>query len=86
MYLALDMQTDSEILQKDLEIFENWEKFWNTNFNPSKCQVIHVTKRKKSVQTKYNLHYCVFERVQSAKYLGITLSEDLKRSEQQQKA
>ena len=46
MYLALDKQADSEILQKDLEILENWEKLWDMSFNPSKCQVIHVTRRK----------------------------------------
>ena len=43
MYLALDKQGDSEILQKDLESLEKWEKLWDMSFNPSKCQVIHVT-------------------------------------------
>ena len=33
MYLALDKQADSEILQKDLEILENWEKLWDTGFS-----------------------------------------------------
>ena len=45
MYLALDKQGDSEILQKDLESLEKWEKLWDMSFNPSKCQVIHVTRR-----------------------------------------
>ena len=44
MYLALDKQADSEFLQKDLEILENWEKLWDMSFNPSKCQVIHPYK------------------------------------------
>ena len=35
MYHALDKQADSEILQKDLEILENWEKLWDMSFNPS---------------------------------------------------
>ena len=81
MYLALDKQADSEILQKDLEILENWEKLWDMSFNPSKCQVIHVTRRKTPLQTKYHLHGCVLESVPSAKYLGVTISEDLKWSE-----
>ena len=81
MYLALDKQADSEILQKDLEILENWEKLWDMSFNPSKCQVIHVTRRKTPPQTKYHLHGCVLESVPSAKYLGVTISEDLKWSE-----
>ena len=82
MYLALDIkQADSDILQKDLEILENWEKLWDMSFNPSKCQVIHVTRRKTPLQTKYHLHGCVLESVPSAKILGVTISEDLKWSE-----
>ena len=81
MYLALDKHADSEILQKDLEILENWEKLWDMSFNPSKCQVLHVTRRKAHLQTKYHLHGCVLESVPSAKYLGVTISEDLKWSE-----
>ena len=81
MYLALDKQADSEILQKDLEILENWEKLWDMSFNPSKCQVNYVTRRKTPLQTKYHLHGCVLESVPSAKYLGVTISEDLKWSE-----
>ena len=74
MYLALDRQDKSEILQKDLESLEKWEKLWDM----SKCQVIHVTRRKTPFQTKYNLHGCILESVPSAKYLGVTVSEDLK--------
>ena len=51
------------------------------SFNPSKCQVIHVTRCKTPLQTKYHLHGCVLESVPSAKYLGVTISEDLKWSE-----
>ena len=53
MYLALDRQDKSEILQKDLESLEKWEKLWDMSFNPSKCQVIHVTRCKNPFQTKY---------------------------------
>ena len=70
MYLALDNQADLEILQKDLEILENWEKLWDMSFNPSKCQVIHVVWLKTPPQTKYHLHGCALESVPSAIYLG----------------
>ena len=77
MYLALDKQGDSEILQKDLESLEKWEKLWDMSFNPSKCQVIHVTRSKSPSQAIYYLHGCALESVSSAKYLGVTVSEDL---------
>ena len=70
MYLALDKQDNSEILHKNIEAIERWEKLWSMSFNPSKCQVIHVTRRKTPFQTKYNLHCCVVESVPSAKYFG----------------
>ena len=78
MYLSLSTQADSEILQKDIEQLDKWEKLWDMNFNPSKCQVIHVTRRKTPFQTQYSLHGCVLESVPSAKYLGVTISEDLR--------
>ena len=47
------------------------------HFNPSKCQVINITKRKKKVETSYTLHGVTLEAVTSAKYLGVTISDDL---------
>ena len=46
-------------------------------FNPSKCQVIQITKRKTVIPTKYVLHNTTLETVTSAKYLGITISNNL---------
>ena len=46
-------------------------------FNPSKCQVIHITRSKNPNPTQYTLHNCLLESVSSAKYLGIDISSDL---------
>ena len=46
-------------------------------FNPSKCQVIHVTKRKHPIPTQYYLHGVQLESVTSAKYLGVDISNNL---------
>ena len=46
-------------------------------FNPSKCQVIHITRSKNPIPTQYTLHNCLLESVSSAKYLGIDISSDL---------
>ena len=77
---TLSTQADSEMLQKDLEqLAKKWEKLWDMIFYllfyPSKCQVIHVTRRKTPFETQYSLHGCVLESVPSAKYLGVTISE-----------
>jgi hypothetical protein len=47
-------------------------------FNPSKCQVLHVTRNKNVIMQKYYLHGQVLDSVSDAKYLGLDLSSDLK--------
>ena len=46
-------------------------------FNPSKCQVIHITRSKTPIPTQYTLHNCILESVFSAKYLCVDISSDL---------
>ena len=38
MYLAISSLSDASILQDDLSKLEQWEKSWDMNFNPAKCQ------------------------------------------------
>ena len=47
-------------------------------FNPSKCQVVHVTGTKGPVKkTNYVLHGQILESVTSARYLGVDISSNL---------
>ena len=46
-------------------------------FNPSKCQVIHITRSRRPAQNQYYLHGVLLEAVPSAKYLGVDTSENL---------
>ena len=39
-YLAITKLADSEQLQADLDILQEWEIRWDMQFNPRKCQVI----------------------------------------------
>ena len=48
------------------------------NFNLTKCQVFHVTRLMSPIHSKYFLHHIEIESVSAAKYLGVTISEDLK--------
>ena len=45
--------------------------------NESKCQVLHITRTKFPIETKYILHGTGLESVSSAKYLGVTVSDNL---------
>ena len=60
------------------ETIWDWNHKWDMEFNPSKCQVIHMTRSNNPIPTQYTLHnYCILESVSSAKYLGVDISSDL---------
>ena len=44
MYLAISSTTEGQVLQTDLACLEQWEKMWDLQFNPSKYQVLNITK------------------------------------------
>ena len=77
LYLAISSTTESEVLQTDIASLEQWEKMWDMQFNPSKCQVLQITKKAKPLNTKYILHNVELESVPAAKYLGVTIADDL---------
>jgi hypothetical protein len=56
---------------------ENWEKTWQMKFNPEKCYVIHVTKKKIPFKFNYKLHNHILQPVDNSKHLGVTISNDL---------
>ncbi|KAK3109083.1 hypothetical protein FSP39_022693 [Pinctada imbricata] len=77
VYITICKRGDSAQLQEDLHNLETWEKAWDMEFNPSKCQVIRVSTSRNPIQTKYSLHGQVLEATSSARYLGVDISCDL---------
>jgi len=47
------------------------------SFNPSKCQLLRITKRRSPIQYDYTLHGHVLEQVSTAKYVGLNLHDQL---------
>jgi hypothetical protein len=57
---------------------EKWEEEWQMSFHPQKCTVIRIaTNQRHVIPAQYTLHGHTLEVVDSAKYLGVTISEDL---------
>ena len=77
VYLTVDSSEDRDTLQADLDTLQEWERAWDMEFNPSKCQVLHITRSKQPLKTQYTLHDQVLEATDTAKYLGVTISKDL---------
>ncbi len=78
VYLTISHQQDTAILQQDLLKLEAWEKAWDMEFHPGKCQVITFTRKREPVVATYYLHGHVLENVKEAKYLGLTLQHDMR--------
>ena len=74
LYLTMESEDDSSALQTDLDILPACETRWDMEFNPSKCQMVHVTGSRKTVKTDYVLHGQVLESVPCARYLGVDIS------------
>ena len=76
VYREITCPDDQIILQKDLLSLEHWAEKWGMRFNASKCQIMHISRGK--AQTKmYTLCNEILSTVKTAKYLGVTLSDDL---------
>ena len=77
VYITMDKQDSPAVLQGVLKQLELWETLWDMEFNPGKCQVIHVTTSRYPLRTDYVLHGQVLETTTSARYLGVDISDNL---------
>ena len=77
MYLTISNQSDCQDLQSDLTKLESWEREWLMAFNPDKCEVIRITKKKDPIIYDYKLHGITLQTTKNAKYLGLNISDDL---------
>ena len=64
-------------LQKDIHLPENWGNTWGMRFNAPKCNIMRVSRTRDPKLFKYSQTGQVLEEVMDAKYLGVTLSNDL---------
>ena len=69
----------AKILQDDLNSLAQRETDWQMKFNVAKCHSMRVTRHllENQIQFKYSLNQQKSEQVQSAKYLGTTITENL---------
>ena len=79
VYLTVQDPNDSERLQGDLNVPQEWEKKWDMEFIPSKCQVLHITRSRNPIRYNYTMHGQILESVENARYLpvGVDISSDL---------
>ncbi|KAL4226412.1 hypothetical protein ACF0H5_014395 [Mactra antiquata] len=76
-YMSIDSINDSISLQKDLQELEKWEKTWSMEFNPDKCEILRITRKKAPLIYPYKLHNIELKSTSQSKYLGVTISSDM---------
>ena len=62
---------------KDQNLLENWGNTWGMRFNAAKCNSMRVARTHDPKLFNYSLTGKVLEEVMDAKYLVVTLSNDL---------
>ena len=74
---GLKNKEDQITLQKDLNLLENWGNTWGMCFNAANCNIMRMSRMCDPKLYNYSLTGQVLEEVMDAKYLGVTLSNDL---------
>ena len=70
---------DTLKLQKDIDQLGCWVRKWGMRFQPVKCNMMQRTrKRIKKIHASHTLEGTVLENVESIKYLGVTITNDLR--------
>ena len=77
LYRRIRSSQDSISLQKDLDRLQQWEKEWQMSFNPAKCVVVRITRKRNPISATYKIHNHDLEVMKQGKYLGVTLADNL---------
>ena len=79
LYRNIHSLQDCLILQEDLTSLGQWEAHWQMKFNVAKCHSMRMTwhQHHKQILFDNSLHNQTLENVQSAKYLGISITDNM---------
>ena len=77
VYREIKCRQDQNDLQKDLNLLETWGSTWGMRFNAAKCNIKRVSRKQTPIPYQYELSGQVLEEIKVAKYLGVTVSDDL---------
>ena len=74
-YPEIKDKEDTLKLQRDIDQLGNW----GVRFQPVKCNMMQLTRKHlNKIQASYTLEGTVLENVDNIKYLGVTITNDLK--------
>ena len=80
-YREIKDTEDTSKLQKDIDQLGCWAMKWGMRFQPVICNMMQIIrKRIKKSHASYTLEGTVLENVENIKYLGVTITNDLRRN------
>ncbi|MCG8078128.1 MAG: reverse transcriptase family protein, partial [Candidatus Thiodiazotropha taylori] len=56
LYRKIRSTQDAQALQDDLDRLQKWEEDWLMSFNPSKCEVVRITRKRNPFKTTYQAY------------------------------
>ena len=79
-YREIRTVKDTLKLPKDIDLLGSWARKWSTRFQPVKCNMMQLTNKQinSKIEASYTLEGMLLENVDSNKYLGVTITNDLK--------
>ena len=78
-YREIKDEEDTLKLQRDIGRLDCWARKWGRKFQPVKCNMMQLTrKRIKKIHASCTLEGTDLENVESIKYLGVTITSDLR--------
>ncbi len=76
LYRVIQTEEDADKLQSDLERLQRWSEIWQMNFNPKKCYLLIMQRKRQPVTRDYTLSGDVLAPVSHHPYLGVILQTD----------
>ena len=78
-YREIKDKDDTLKLQRDIDRLGNWARKWGMRFQPVICNMMQLARKHlNKIQVSYTLDGTVLENVDNIKYLGVTITNDLK--------
>ena len=76
-YRIIKDELDCVTLQEDINNLGKWARAWGMRFQPSKCNMIRFSRKRKNVENDYFLEGSELHFHSEVKYLGVTITSDL---------
>ena len=77
-YREIKDEEDTVKLQRDIDRLGCWARKWGMRFQPVKCNMMQLRKRIKKIHASYTLEGTDLINVECIKYLGVTITNDLR--------